>query len=323
MKLGVFNPVLNDRSFEEACAYLEKHGVQMIEIGCGGFPGKKHCDPQILLHDGQQLEAFKDTLARHHLEISGLSCHGNPVHPDKETAKKFDGDLTDAILLCEKLGVSVLNTFSGCPGSDETAKKPNWVTCSWPDDFGEILKWQWEEVLIPYWKKKAAFARAHGVDKIALELHPGFCVYNTQSLLRLRRAVGPEIGANLDPSHLIWQQMDPVEVIRVLGEEGAIFHFHAKDTQIISHNCKINGVLDNTHYGDIKNRSWTFRSIGYGNDLGYWKNIISQLRVMGYDHSISIEHEDGLMSQNEGLVKSIEALKQIIIFEAPGEMYWA
>ena len=149
MKLGVFNPVLNDRSFEEACAYLEKHGVQMIEIGCGGFPGKKHCDPQILLHDGQQLEAFKDTLARHHLEISGLSCHGNPVHPDKETAKKFDGDLTDAILLCEKLGVSVLNTFSGCPGSDETAKKPNWVTCSWPDDFGEILKWQWEEVLIP------------------------------------------------------------------------------------------------------------------------------------------------------------------------------
>lgn len=323
MKLGVFNPVLNDQSFEEACAYLEKHGVQMIEIGCGGFPGKKHCDPQILLHDEQQLAAFKDTLARHHLEISGLSCHGNPVHPDKETAKKFDDDLTDAILLCEKLGVSVLNTFSGCPGSDQTAKKPNWVTCSWPDDFGEILEWQWEEILIPYWKKKAAFAREHGVDKIALELHPGFCVYNTQSLLRLRRAVGPEIGANLDPSHLIWQQMDPAEVIRVLGEEGAIFHFHAKDTQIISHNCKINGVLDNTHYGDIKNRSWTFRSIGYGNDLGYWKNIISQLRVMGYDHSISIEHEDGLMSQNEGLVKSIEALKQIIIFEAPGEMYWA
>ena len=200
---------------------------------------------------------------------------------------------------------------------------PNWVTCSWPDDFGEILAWQWEQVLIPYWKKKAAFAKEHGVDKIALELHPGFCVYNTSSLLRLRHEVGPEIGANLDPSHLIWQQMDPVEVIRVLGEENAIFHFHAKDTQINPYNCRINGVLDTGNYHDLQKRSWTFRSIGYGNDLGYWKNIISQLRLTGYDHVISIEHEDGLMSQNEGLTKTVDALKQIIIFEKPGEMYWA
>lgn len=323
MKLGVFNPVLNDKSFEEACAYLEEHGVQMIEIGCGGFPGKAHCDPQVLLNDPQKLEEFQDTLRRHHLEISALSCHGNPVHPDPETAKRYDDDLTNAVLLCEKLGVSILNTFSGCPGSDETAKKPNWVTCRWPDDFGEILEWQWKAVLIPYWKEKAAFAKAHGVDKIALELHPGFCVYNTRTLLMLREAVGPQIGANLDPSHLIWQQMDSAEVVRVLGNEGAIFHFHAKDTQILPYNCRINGVLDTVPYDRLKERSWTFRSIGYGNDLGYWKNIISQLRLVGYDHAISIEHEDGLMSQNEGLEKTIEALKQIIIFENPGEMYWA
>ena len=262
-------------------------------------------------------------LARHHLEISGLSCHGNPIHPDPEKAKAFDDDLTDAILLCEKLGVPVLNTFSGCPGADDDSKMPNWVTCSWPDDFGEILAWQWEKVLIPYWKQKAAFAKEHGVEKIALELHPGFCVYNTSSLLRLRREVGPEIGANLDPSHLIWQQMDPAEVIRVLGEENAIFHFHAKDTQINPYNCRINGVLDTGNYHDLQKRSWTFRSIGYGNDLGYWKNIISQLRLTGYDHVISIEHEDGLMSQNEGLTKTVDALKQIIIFDKPGEMYWA
>lgn len=323
MKLGVFNPVLNDKSFEDACTYLEEHGVQMVEIGCGGFPGKAHCDPKVLLNDEEKLNEFKDTLKRHHLEISGLSCHGNPVHPDKEKAKMFDDDMTDAILLCEKLGISILNCFSGCPGSDETAKMPNWVTCGWPEDFSEILEWQWKEVLVPYWKKKVAFAKEHGVNKIALELHPGFCVYNTKSLLRLRHEVGPEIGANLDPSHLIWQQMDPVEVIRVLGSEDAIFHFHAKDTQIFEHNCKINGVLDTTPYDDLKNRSWTFRSIGYGHDFGYWKNIISELRLMGYDHVISIEHEDGLMSQNEGLEKTIEALKQIIIFENPGEMYWA
>ena len=323
MKLGVFNPVLKNKTFEEACAYLEGLGVQMMEIGCGGFPGKEHCNPKVLLHDEEKRREFLDVLARHHLEISGLSCHGNPIHPDPEKAKAFDDDLTDAILLCEKLGVPVLNTLSGCPGADDDSKMPNWVTCSWPDDFGEILAWQWEKVLIPYWKQKAAFAKEHGEEKIALELHPGFCVYNTSSLLRLRREVGPEIGANLDPSHLIWQQMDPVEVIRVLGEENAIFHFHAKDTQINPYNCRINGVLDTGNYHDLKKRSWTFRSIGYGNDLGYWKNIISQLRLTGYDHVISIEHEDGLMSQNEGLTKTVDALKQIIIFEEPGEMYWA
>lgn len=323
MKLGVFNPVLNDQSFEEACAYLERHGVQMIEVGCGGFPGKAHCDPKVLLNDEAKLQEFKDTIERHNLTISGFSCHGNPVHPDKETARKFDEDLTDAILLCEKMGISILNTFSGCPGSDEMAQKPNWVTCSWPEDFSEILEWQWEKVLIPYWKEKVAFAKAHGVDKIALELHPGFCVYNTHSLLRLREAVGPEIGANLDPSHLFWQQMDPIEVVRVLGEANAIFHFHAKDTQINEYMCRINGVLDTSYYGEALKRSWFFRSIGYGHDMGYWKKLISELRMVGYDHVISIEHEDGLMSQNEGLVKSIEALKQIIIFEDPGEMYWA
>lgn len=323
MKLGVFNPVLNDKSFEEACAYLEERGVQMIEIGCGGFPGKNHCDPEILLNDDNKLQEFKDILKRHHLEISAFSCHGNPIHPNKEIAKKFDDDLTNAILLCEKMGISILNTFSGCPGDCEESKKPNWVTCSWPEDFSEILEWQWNEKLIPYWKKKAAFAKEHGVDKIALELHPGFCVYNTKSLLRLREAVGPEIGANLDPSHLFWQQMDPVQCIRVLGKEHAIFHFHAKDTKIDPVNCPINGVLDVTHYADNLHRSWVFRSVGYGHDLSYWKDIISELRMAGYDHSISIEHEDGLMSQNEGLEKTIAALKECIMFEDPGEMYWA
>ncbi|MFV0466807.1 MAG: sugar phosphate isomerase/epimerase family protein [Lachnospiraceae bacterium] len=323
MKLGVFTVVLGDRSLEEACTYFEKQGIQMVEIGCGGYPGVRHCDPKILLQDDEKCQEFLNTIKRHNLEISALSCHGNPVHPDKEIARKFDDDLTDAILLCEKLGVHILNTFSGCPGSDENSTRPNWVTCSWPDDFSEILEWQWSHVLIPYWEKKVKFAKEHGLHKIALELHPGFSVYNTQSLLRLRHAVGPEIGANLDPSHLFWQQMDPVEVIRILGQEKAIFHFHAKDTQIHDHNCRINGVLDTTHYARAAERSWVFRSIGYGHEVGEWKNIISALRLVGYDHAISIEHEDGLMSQNEGLCKSIEALKQIIIFEDPGKMYWA
>ena len=176
-------------------------------------------------------------------------------------------------------------------------------------------------MLIPYWKNTVAFAKNHGVDKIAFELHPGFCVYNTESMLKIRNAVGPEIGANLDPSHLIWQGMEPVAVIRALGD--AIFHFHAKDTKVDKYNTAVNGVLDTKPYSDEINRSWIFRSLGYGNDYSYWKDIISNLRMVGYDYALSIEHEDSLMSQNEGLEKAVEFLKGVLIKENPAEMWWA
>ena len=320
MKLGVFTCVVNNLPLKEALDYFKSLGIQMVEIGCGGYPGKAHCDPEILLNDDAKLEEFKALLKKYDVEISALSCHGNPVHPNKEIAADFDRTIRNTILLAEKLGLSQINTFSGCPGDCETAKYPNWVTCPWPNDFGEILDWQWNEVLIPYWKNLVEFAKAHGVNNIALELHPGFCVYNTDSLLRLREAVGPEIGANFDPSHLIWQGMDPVACIRKLGD--AIFHFHAKDTKIDKYNTAVNGVLDNKPYGDEINRSWIFRTIGYGNDNAYWKEIISNLRMVGYDYAISIEHEDSLMSQNEGLSKAVSFLKNIILTESTGEMWW-
>ena len=217
----------------------------------------------------------------------------------------------------------MVNTFSGCPGGSRSDKTPNWVTCPWPEDFTEILDYQWNQVLIPYWKEKVAFARAHGVHKIALELHPGFCVYNTKTLLKLREAVGPEIGANFDPSHLIWQGMDVCACIRELGKAGAIFHFHAKDTKIDAINTALNGVLDTEHYGNELNRSWIFRTVGYGNGLEFWKAVASELRLAGYDYAISIEHEDSLMSSKEGLLKAVECLKNVLIFEEKGEMFWA
>jgi len=323
MKLGVFTVVLGGMPFAEACKFLAEKGVQMVEIGCGGFPGKAHCDAAELLADGEKRKAFVDTLEKNHLTISALSSHGNMVHPNPELAKSYDDDLTNAILLAEKLGVPVVNTFSGCPGGSRDDKMPNWVTCPWPEDFSEILEYQWNEVLIPYWKKKVAFAKEHGVNKIALELHPGFCVYNTKSLLRLREAVGPEIGANFDPSHLIWQGMDPVACIREIGKAGALFHFHAKDTKIDPYNTALNGVLDTTHYGEELERSWIFRTVGYGHGEEYWKAIVSELRLAGYDYAISIEHEDSLMSGREGLVKAIQCLQNVLLFEDRGAMYWA
>lgn len=321
MKLGVFSPALADKSLDDALTYLEEQGAEMIELGTGGYPGTAHCDAAQLISDDEKLAEFKATMAKHHIQISALSCHGNPIHPNKEIAKQFDDTIRDTILLAEKLGITQINTFSGCPGDSEDAKYPNWVTCPWPDDYSKILEWQWNEVLIPYWKKTVAFAKEHGVTKIGLELHPGFCVYNSYTLLKLRNAVGEEIGANLDPSHLIWQGMDPVAVIRELGP--AIFHFHAKDTKIDTINTAVNGVLDTQHYSDEIHRSWIFRSVGYGMDAAKWKEIISTLRLVGYDYAISIEHEDSLMTPYEGLGKAISFLKEILIFESKGEMWWA
>lgn len=321
MKLGVFTVLLADKSLEETLSYLSSIGVQMVEIGTGGYPGTSHANPDVLLHDEEAFESFKALFPKYNIEISALSCHGNPVHPDKEIAKSFHEDYEKTILLAEKLGISQINTFSGCPGDHDGAKYPNWVTCSWPEDFSKILEYQWNDVLIPYWKEAIKFAKAHGVNKIALEMHPGFCVYNTASLLKLREAVGNEIGANFDPSHLFWQGMDPVASIKKLKD--AIFHFHAKDTYIDPYNTAINGVLDTGHYGNEVDRSWIFRTVGYGHDSGKWKEMMSALRMIGYDYAISIEHEDSLMSVKEGLEKAVTFLQDVMIEEETSGMFWA
>lgn len=321
MKIGVFAVLLGNKSLEDALKYLSEAGVQAVELGTGGYPGDAHVKPEKLLPDKKGITELKELVKKYNMEISALSCHGNPVHPQKELADEFNKAFENTVLLAEQLGISRIATFSGCPGDAPGAKYPNWVTCPWPDDFTKILEYQWNEVLIPYWKKAAAFAKSHGVDKICLEMHPGFCVYNTETLLKLRAAVGDAIGANFDPSHLFWQGIDPVASIRKLGP--AIYHFHAKDTKIDSINTAVNGVLDTKHYGDEINRSWIFRSVGYGHDAQVWKDIISSLRMAGYDDVISIEHEDSLMSVNEGLMKAIVFLKEVMAFESRGAMWWA
>ena len=322
MKLGVLTNLFGDKTLEEALTVFEGLGIEAVEIGCGGYPGRAHADPAVLLNDGAALEEFKSTLARHGMELAALSVHGNAVHPDPAVAKAFHDDWTNAVLLAEKLGVDTVVTFSGCPGGSPEDKTPNWATCAWPDDFLGVLDYQWNDVLIPYWKEQAAFAKSHGVTKIAFEMHPGFCVYNPETLLKLRAAVGDVIGANFDPSHLIWQGIDPVAAIRELA--GAIYHFHAKDTKIDRYNTAKFGVLDTKHYGDELHRSWIFRSVGYGNGLDYWREMISALRLAGYDKVMSIEHEDSLMTPLEGLTHAVEFLKESIIREPkPSTMSWA
>jgi sugar phosphate isomerase/epimerase len=291
-----------------------------VEIGTGGYVGDVHAKPAELLADSGQLAAFERVIAQSGLEISALSCHGNPLHPQAAIANTHRQQFRDTVLLAERLGVGAVVTFSGCPGDSDNARHPNWVTCPWPTDFTEIVNWQWQEKVIPYWREEAAFCRAHNV-RVAIELHPGFVVYSAATMLRLRDAVGDVIGANYDPSHLFWQGTDPIEVIRVLGS--AIYHVHAKDTAIDPINTRRNGVLDTTPYSQIAERSWVFRTVGYGHGVEFWKQLVSALRLVGYDHVLSIEHEDGLLSPREGLEKAARLLQEAVVTEQPGAMWWA
>jgi sugar phosphate isomerase/epimerase len=265
------------------------------------------------------LREFKALLDDHGVTISALSCHGNPLHPNRAFAKDNQDVNKKTIQLAEKLGVSVVVDFSGCPGDSPSAKYPNWVTCPWPPEYQDILKWQWEKVVEPYWIKRAKFAADHGV-MIAIEMHPGFVVYNPETLLRLREMAGPALGCNYDPSHMFWQGIDPLAAIRVLGN--AILHVHAKDTEIYSGNLPMTGVLDTKPYTEERKRSWIFRTCGYGHGEKWWRSFVSTLRMFGYDYVLSIEHEDSLLSAEEGLSRAAAFLKTIVPGEKPGTAWW-
>ncbi|WP_419392662.1 sugar phosphate isomerase/epimerase family protein [Cytobacillus praedii] len=321
MKLGVFTVLFSDKGLDEMLDYVASMGIEAVELGTGGYPGDAHCKVDELLADEQKQKDFLEKVAGRGLMISALSCHGNPLHPQKAMADEADSVFIKTLQLASKLGVPVVNTFSGCPGDHEDAKYPNWPVAPWPNEYQEILKWQWEEKIIPYWKEKAALAEQLNV-KIGLELHGGFSVHTPATLLRLREACGPAIGANLDPSHMWWQGIDPVESIKILGRENAIHHFHAKDTIIDQPNTNRNGITDMTSYSDMQNRSWYFRTVGFGHDSKVWADIISTLRLYGYDYVVSIEHEDGLMSVDEGFTKAIQTLKPVMVSESVGGMWW-
>jgi len=321
MKLGAFITVnLHDQPLEQALQTAVDHGCQMVEIGCGGFVGKKHCDPAQLLADDAALARFRDAIAASGLQISALSCHMNALHPNRAIASSHTQDFQQAVLLAARLGVERVITFAGCPGDSDDARYPNWVTCPWPDYFSELVAWQWEQKVIPFWREQVAFARQHAVSKICLEMHPGDTVYSPEKLLRLREAVGPEIGCNFDPSHLFWQGIDPCAAIRLLGE--AIFHVHAKDSRVDPLTVDKVGVLDTKPYSDEIHRAWIFRTVGYGHGIEFWKNLVSELRLIGYDDVLSIEHEDSLFSPAEGMAKAAQLLLQVMPRSPRGKMWW-
>jgi sugar phosphate isomerase/epimerase len=320
MKLGLFTPVFAQLSVKDMLAKVQSLGkVKAIELGTGAWPGSDHVEVDTFLKDKGRAADFRKMICDAGLTISALSCHGDPLHPNAARSKTDDDIFRKTVRLAEQLEVSVVVTFSGCPGDSETATHPNWVVTPWPPEFLEVLEWQWEKKAIPYWTNATAFARDHGV-KVALEAHPGFIVYNVETALKLRAACGDNLGVNFDPSHFFWQGVDVPAAIRALGP--AIFHVHAKDVYLDRQNVAVNGVLDTKTYRRMAERSWLFRSVGFGHDEFEWKRIVSALRLSGYDYVMSIEHEDALASIDEGLKAAVDVLSRAILTEPPVEAWW-
>jgi sugar phosphate isomerase/epimerase len=318
MRVGVFTPLLSQLPLPVVLKKLAALHIETVELATGNYVGDAHCKLS-MLDNHAALAEFQKILADHGAKISALSCHGNALHPNQDHAKRDRAVSRKTILLAEKLGVPMIVDFSGCPGDSPNAVAPNWVTCPWPPDYLKVLDWQWNEAVAPYWVEHAKFAADHGV-KIAVEMHPGFVVYNPETILRLRSIAGPNVGCNYDPSHLFWQNIDPVAAVRVLQD--AIFHVHAKDTQLYPANLPRTGVLDTKPYTQERDRSWIFRTCGYGHGAEFWRELISTLRMFGYDYVVSIEHEDSLLSPEEGLTKAANFLNEIVIRERPGAAWW-
>ncbi|MDN4073844.1 MULTISPECIES: sugar phosphate isomerase/epimerase family protein [Fictibacillus] len=321
MKLGVFTVLFSEMPFEQMLDHVKRAGVKAVEIGTGNYPGNAHCNLDELLDSEEKRKNFLHHVESRDLTISALSCHGNPLSPDQEFARQSHDTYVKTVDLASLLGVPVVNCFSGVPGDHEGAKYPNWPVTPWPNEYGDILKWQWEEKLIPYWREWGQYAKEKNV-KIGLELHGGFLVHTPYTLLKLREETCDAIGANLDPSHLWWQGIDPVAAIKILGKENAIHHFHAKDTYIDQDNVNLYGLTDMQPYGEVKSRAWSFRSVGCGHSVQEWSDMISALRTYGYDYVVSIEHEDPLMSINEGFARAVKNLNDVIIEETPADMWW-
>ncbi|WP_405100266.1 sugar phosphate isomerase/epimerase family protein [Oceanobacillus sp. FSL H7-0719] len=322
MKLGVFTVLFSGKTVDEMLDRVQAAGLNAVEIGTGGNPGNAHCDLDGLLESADKRKEFLEKVESRGLTISAFSCHDNPISPDKKHAEASHDTFIKTVRLAEMLNVPVVNTFSGVPGSNEDSKNPNWPVTPWPTEYSDILNWQWEKKLIPYWKEAGQFAEDHGV-KVGIELHAGFLVHTPYTMLKLRDATNQAVGANLDPSHLWWQGIDPVAAIKILGKENAIHHFHAKDTYIDQGNVNMYGLTDMQPYGDVQTRAWTFRSVGYGHGIQEWTNIVSALRTYGYDYVISIEHEDPIMSIDEGFNQAVKNLKAINMKEKPADMWWA
>jgi sugar phosphate isomerase/epimerase len=316
MKLGLLTAPLGDRDRAAALRTARELGFDAVELGTGEFTADHHVGLEQLSRDPAAVAQLQTDLDAAGLELSALSCHGNLLHPNAAYAARADAVFRKTVELAAALGTSV-NLFSGCPGDPDGGDYPNWICTRWPGYFGDLLDWQWRERVLPYWREAAAYAADRGV-RLAIEMHPGNVVYNTDALLHLRAECGESIGANFDPSHLWWQGMDPLVAVRAIAQAGALFNVHAKDTYLDRPAIERNGVIA-TEPG-APHASWRFATVGYGHDLRFWRAFVNELRSLGWDGVVSVEHEDELAPIDEALVRSVHTLRACI-WDGPADGY--
>ena len=313
MKLGFVSDSLGGMSFDDMLDNAARMGVSGVEVNTCGWSTAPHFDLSAMKTDAAARKGFLRAFSDRGLEVIGLNANGNPLHP---TDPAQGEGLKDTIRVAGDMGIKTVCTMSGLPAGNATDTMPNWVVSSWPPETQEILRFQWQEKLIPFWNEIAALARQSGVERIALELHGNQCVYNVPSLKKLRAEVGPVIGANLDPSHLFWMGADPLAAAEALGD--AIHHVHAKDTMLNAPVQATTGLLENGSLMDIPARSWSYVTLGFGHGEDWWRQFCYRLKMAGYDGWLSIEHEDVLLNSLEGLEKSV-ALLQGVMPVAPSD----
>lgn len=314
MKLGMITDSLGHRPFDELLEIAGALKFDMLEFACGNWSSAPHIQLDRMLADDAARRGFLQALDRKGIAISALNCSGNPLHPG-EYGRKHDAITRKTFALANKLGVTRVVMMSGLPGGAAGDSTANWVTTAWPQQNQEMLHYQWDKVLIPYWKELGAEAKGLGIRKICLELHGHQAVYSASTLLKLRAAVGEIIGANFDPSHLMWMGADPLAAIRALGP--AIYHVHAKDTAIDPVIAGRDGVMETTPNARINERAWNYVTLGYGRDESWWNRFCMTLAMAGYDDVLSIEHEDVLMSPEEGVEKSVALLRRVMVNQRP------
>jgi sugar phosphate isomerase/epimerase len=307
MELGLYTDSLPEHGLEEALEVAARIGATAIEIATGGQSSAPHLRLDALLDDAARRRTFVDAIRSRGLRIAALNCSAWPLHP--VLGEQHVALIRDTFRLASELGVPRIVTMSGAPGDGSGATAVNFVWYPWPAESTALLHRQWDTA-IALWRDLAAEATSLGVEALAFELHPLHLVYNVPTLQRLREAVGPIIGANLDPSHLFWQGMDPIAVVRALGP--AIRHVHLKDTEIVADQVAVAGVLDQRSFDDPARRAWVFRAAGSVHDATWWTAFVDALRAVGYDGALAIENEDGSMPPEAAVEAAARFMRPII-----------
>ena len=328
MQLGAYNACLGDKPLGEALDLIASLGLTSVEINSGGFLPPIHLPVDDLRASEQARQDYLGEFSSRGLTLTALNCNGNPLHP--AAGFPHSQDLVDSIELAALLGVERVITMSGAPGGEPGTSVPVWNPLPWWSPFLDVQDHQWS-VAVPYWKDIQARAAAADV-RVAIEMHPGNIVFNPRTLHRLvAETNATHVGAEMDPSHLFWQGIDPVLAVADLGE--LVFVAAAKDTRI-NDAAKVNGVIDDSFHrvaegqpgylplgggttlsGWPKTPSWDFVAVGRGHDTPYWTEFLRALHKIDPDMPVNIEHEDQELDQLEGLrfaaTTLIEAAKGI------------